>query len=1495
MSDAKILEAQGFASQPQPEGAMAVTNPVVVPQRVADRLRHMDPDLYDLSAESHLTRLLKVLLGDVGVGRLEKSSLLARLQHSLHGTHFYDLDRFYGALFGAQRATTEALNANPYEDVLTDEEWEAVGVADDSFRCRVEQLARAINFGATPTGMELAAEALLGCDVDVYESFVTADRAVQDYADIEGLGTYGDLEAFTYGELEGVESDDPTGTLNRCIFYVVPKREITEEERYDVLRVLSVLKPTSSVVRITPLGQPHLSAVTLRDVAADSEMWRIEQKTPKGLSPPEPKRRPPFTAYQGEAWSHVPSAAGVASYTLLPDDSIGQFHVVGQVRFPGTEDRGQPIIRTWTPDLAVASLDRIMAGRAVSDGILARHPYSGAQRGNLLVFHSQNYYEDFENFRPANVKGVLQRNILTDGYYIYDAGAAIPYGAGHKTTQDFWATPERKMSDQTREVVEMRFRSPLLINHLSLELPRFPHTATAQAWDAEQGAWVTMRTWTVRESFPEVVSRRVAWGSTRPDTRHPQHSVAGHWMKASDTVAAVRTERIRLVLQRGSYGDPPRDWRGGAQAYSLGVKNWDVGYRIRSRDDIPEPDESLGGGFATTTDSQGNTVVLDVVESLADNLLDGSGKTWRSEPQPTNRAVVNLYLDARDAQGEGQLIDTFRLEPSKSGPHLNVYWADQDAYGSFRASDKPLDLLVGGVVDNGGRGLTFSDADPAWIAIDNAQTQFDPNAHWWMGMRFTPKHPMATSGGLRAFFGDGLHINVIGGFDPIEGVTKIGALAMDESLATIGLAVTTFDAAANDQCYLSVWHDDDGLHLEVSYRDQIQQADTPLSGVIPRPENIYVGGHPTTAGTDIRMEGFFLKAGSGVDPIGAMAANFSSYLLRSAPAREGNDFTANSIIRYHPIFSSQDKIVMRGGSPRFFESLSWHPVERDYKVTKGFIRVPPVRAKFWKFEFTDLAPEPMESFLPIRRHLRIFPPEIAGDGTPATKPPGDEWPGLRPGIRTAADAQFRDTPGFGLTTGPVLPPTAAQYVTDLAQAAKMREFSWLFGFRPWQIGHKVPRFPDVGQHRYDEYDLVDTSKLGFFIGLRQIEAFRTDYEADDDTTIYRERFHDDTHIETSTWTRTDGRLTAEEQGAVATSKPFRSRHNVRAVQFAATQTDATQIVTDDDFRDEALSTSTWDDDTTWHAYGDGRLIYRPGDYSVEVSRDLDAFAQGPGAVGYGSGLMALPMHPVFSFRDGGASSPISQAAGGIESGLASTSPKGMLHAVARVTALTDTENPLVLQIIGSDDTVLAESQVILKKGETKEWSVAYQLGAFTRGGYSLYEPRTLMDVPMHPVAGEPPTSTGETPTIAPDELVRVRLIQQGASTDTWKVDRLSIFDDGLVWEFSNDGGETWYEALDIRNNPDGVLVFPRPSNALAWRVTSYRPNRSITSLQIRPWYERQMGTLMSVPHRGPNVSSFDHDPPIDLDPEFKVWSNPVPRWWWLAGRRFPILPLSGVT
>lgn len=143
------------------------------------------------------------------------------------------------------------------------------------------------------------------------------------------------------------------------------------------------------------------------------------------------------------------------------------------------------------------------------------------------------------------------------------------------------------------------------------------------------------------------------------------------------------------------------------------------------------------------------------------------------------------------------------------------------------------------------------------------------------------------------------------------------------------------------------------------------------------------------------------------------------------------------------------------------------------------------------------------------------------------------------------------------------------------------------------------------------------------------------------------------------------------------------------------------------------------------------------------------------------------------------------------------------------------------------------------------------------------------------------------------QMVMARVVQRGPTSDKWDVDTISLFADPIVWSFSNDGGFTWFPAYEVRNNPEGVLVFPetlpvislnqKPGTALVWKAISYKAGSTISSLVIRPWY----GGLMSgIDHRAglvaasPNVMPYDDYGDIRADARFQVWNKPVPRWWW---------------
>ena len=197
-----IQDEQRPGYTPLATGVGETTGLLIPPQTVQARLRHFPEEVYDTSPSTHIYRLVAALVGDSGVGQLKKRMLMQRLASTLQGTHFYDLDRFYGALLGFERTVNEYLRYDPYLEPQTIEVWQGIQDRDGSYRSRVEQLAAAIQYGPRAIGMELIAEALLGIDVEISESFETADFNARSYSQVEALGTYGDLEVYHYGDLE---------------------------------------------------------------------------------------------------------------------------------------------------------------------------------------------------------------------------------------------------------------------------------------------------------------------------------------------------------------------------------------------------------------------------------------------------------------------------------------------------------------------------------------------------------------------------------------------------------------------------------------------------------------------------------------------------------------------------------------------------------------------------------------------------------------------------------------------------------------------------------------------------------------------------------------------------------------------------------------------------------------------------------------------------------------------------------------------------------------------------------------------------------------------------------------------------------------------------------------------------------------------------------------------------------------------------------------------
>jgi len=422
-----LIPLQADITVPQSTSLASGTGMLVSDVSVSEQMRHFPEEVYDLRPTSHLVRLMQALLGDSGVGQLRKRLLVAQLQSlSAAGARFFDLDRFYGAIFNATRNDDEQLPINPMETATaTASEWDSIEAADASFRDRMTALAKAVAMGGTVPGLQAAAEAITGVEVDVYESWALLDaaedteEAAHTWEWMEG-GDWAEYEGQIWGALEGTPFYGRSGSLTRSEVLVRVNRDYpataagraqqTSDESA-LVRVLERLKPAHTLLTVDTQGTSALVARGIAGVRADSENWEVvPQVTPSrvptstnpyplsvmqeqdGLSQSAARvlPRPPLTTRLGDEWSYGQQVPVCRSYAVNPEDPA-DFTTPGAVPDADLDSLDQTVVwRDGTSTVYRASLGALdplqsQAARAGGDGVLIANPYSGDRRTVLTT------------------------------------------------------------------------------------------------------------------------------------------------------------------------------------------------------------------------------------------------------------------------------------------------------------------------------------------------------------------------------------------------------------------------------------------------------------------------------------------------------------------------------------------------------------------------------------------------------------------------------------------------------------------------------------------------------------------------------------------------------------------------------------------------------------------------------------------------------------------------------------------------------------------------------------------------------------------------------------------------------------------------------------------------------------------------------------------------------------------------------------------------------
>jgi hypothetical protein len=919
-------------------------------------------------------------------------------------------------------------------------------------------------------------------------------------------------------------------------------------------------------------------------------------------------------------------------------------------------------------------------------------------------------------------------------------------GRSAKSNHKFWSSQAHLPSEEIEENLVISLARNRIINYIEVKLAHFPCDMAVWFWNNHVGYWQPVLrqngaplVFRIRGSVPAVVNSAAALTSKT----HPYHYGAGHWVAFNETLTNFSADKLRFTavrpLAQGSNDNNtyPVDPHGKLVPYPVGVKGLDFGFTVNRPGAVPWTARSgtvttERQPFTDTDDVNGNPVLVVLRENRAANLL--AGQTWRSLPQVSSDAVVSLYVDARDVNGNAQVIDQFYLNPVTSGNKLNLYYsATGPTNTEFQALDDPIlfplvQVSGSSLPQFGAAGCLFPDV-AGWVTLSNQGLGTQSNLPWWVGLEIQPQfastdagsYMIADSGLLQLYFTAGTWY-----------ATLAGAVVARWSF-THHAGDTLHFTAAYDGQQIMIWSDRGGQMFAVPAGTPVPSAATFRFGASLE----YGSGGPAWAGNYL-LTAFVLKqevaASSDPDSIPDQfedfAAGGTAYV---APDTGTSDFTMNALARFHPSFvlGTTNPTGFVGGPGSSFESCTWTPVTRNYALAQGYLEFDPILAAVFKLEFTSLTPEPVDYVVPSTSTMKSMPPNPSVSSAETGQPVALD-PGLEIGQSVAPSLSYSDaTPPNPAPTQGASKPTEAMYVTDPVAASQTTQAAGsLYNFQNWRPSQYVTqpggvdRQVTAGTHSYQESDLPVTSRAGYYVALAAITMYRASYLAQYDTEQYTDNFGDTANIapssldQANSWTWGPGMLLSPGSAvypAQVQSQVFNSNHLVRGVQFATVQSDPVQLLPDPDFNDTTLA--------TWAAVGDAEpLTFAP--VNAQLGNMIQVTRQG-GVYGWdyflANTLTWTQIQAQFPTWAAMEDDNVSNAYGGVEyvGPPVPTTGAGRVYAAARVFSPMALDAPLTLQLLdGATGALLAEESQTVLGGTVTEWFTGYTLGTPVYGTVS---------------------------------------------------------------------------------------------------------------------------------------------------------------------------------
>lgn len=277
-------------------------------------LAHFDTYVYDVSDTSHIRHVVEVLCGQPGLGQLLYQSVRDWLNGGVETAWLGFVDHLFEQIYGLPRIYQEKNNFNASDAILTTEEEDRVLIKEAWYKSRFVELMRGLTSGGTLQGFHYIVNALTYDDCDIYETWRYKHQ------------------------------DFPVGRLDYTLYneiVITPyNKDITEQQKELLLRVLDRIKPADSIVTIDMYGLEKDKPHKIRSITASSSYFEII----KGLSNSvDNSKLPPLPTLYGDT---VPYG-----YDVIPGLKQGEETEVRKA----VQNRTQEYSEYYTFDKSLAS------------------------------------------------------------------------------------------------------------------------------------------------------------------------------------------------------------------------------------------------------------------------------------------------------------------------------------------------------------------------------------------------------------------------------------------------------------------------------------------------------------------------------------------------------------------------------------------------------------------------------------------------------------------------------------------------------------------------------------------------------------------------------------------------------------------------------------------------------------------------------------------------------------------------------------------------------------------------------------------------------------------------------------------------------------------------------------------------------------------------------------------------------------------------------------